>query len=90
VKTSDNLEVDFLARVPGDQEQLVQVCADLSNDATLRREVCALDAASTEHSQAKRLLLVLDRDSLPQQELPGICVVPAYEWLLAAPGGQSI
>jgi uncharacterized protein len=85
VKTADGFEVDFLARLPGAGQELIQVCADLSDPTTLHRELRALDAAAAEHPQAARRLLVLDRDALTRADTPGIEVLPAYEWLLAAP-----
>jgi hypothetical protein len=85
VKTAEGLEVDFLARYPAGGEELIQVCADLSSGETRTRELRALSEAGKEHRRARRLLLVLDRDALAHAAAPGIEVVPAYEWLLAAP-----
>jgi hypothetical protein len=87
VKTSDGLEVDFLARRPGCPEELIQVCADLSSSDTRAREVGALKAAAKDHPRARRWLLALDRDALTRVEAPGVDVMPAYEWLLAPPDG---
>jgi predicted AAA+ superfamily ATPase len=84
VKTDEGLEVDFLVRYPADGEELVQVCADASAEAALARELRALAAAAKEHPRAGRRLLVLDRDSVPRLDTPGLPVQPAYEWLLAA------
>jgi hypothetical protein len=67
---------------------LIQVCADVANRATLAREVRALEAAGRVHRRARRRLLVLDRDSATGVEAPGVTVVPAYEWLLAAIGDE--
>ena len=86
VKTEGDLEVDFLARHPASGEELVQVCADVTAEATLARELRALAAAAPAHRRAARRLLVLDRDSMTQVDAPGVKVEPAYEWLLAAAG----
>ncbi len=85
VKTSDGLEVDFLARHPAAGDELLQVCADASAPETLSREIRALNSAAKEHPRATRRLLVVDRDTLGRLNAPGIEVQPAYEWLLAAP-----
>lgn len=85
VKTGDGLEVDFLARRPTAGEELIQVCADLSSPGTRVRELRALTAAAKDHPRATRRLLVLDRDALARADASGIEVLPAYEWLLAAP-----
>ncbi|MDF0643107.1 MAG: ATP-binding protein [Nitrospira sp.] len=83
VKTTDGLEVDFLARYLGGGEALLQVCADLSAPETRAREVRAMTAAAKEHPQAARRLLVLDREALAQVKEAGIEAQPVYEWLLA-------
>jgi predicted AAA+ superfamily ATPase len=87
VKTDGGLEVDFLARYPAAGEELIQVCADVSVPETLAREVRALAEAAAAHPRAARRLLVPDRDALSRVNVPGIEVQPAYDWLLAAPGG---
>jgi predicted AAA+ superfamily ATPase len=87
VKTADGCEVDFLARHPADGEELIQVCADLSSAETRTRELRALTASAREHPRAVRRLLVLDRDARTGSKVPGIEVLPAYEWLLAEPTG---
>ncbi len=71
VKTGDGLEVDFLARPADDEEQLIQVCADLSSTETRARELRALTAAAKDHPRATRLLLVLNRDAVARAEAPG-------------------
>lgn len=85
VKTAEGLEVDFLVRYPAAGEELVQVCADPSDQATLARELRALAAAGKEHPRAVRRLFVLDRDAVPRMDTPGVQAQPAYEWLLSAP-----
>ncbi len=87
VKTSENLEVDFLARYPAAREELIQVCADVTAGATLARELRALEAAAS-HPRAARRLLVLDRDSASRVNAAGVEVQPTYEWLLAPNEGR--
>jgi len=83
VRTRNGLEVDFLARYPGDGEELVQVSADVSSEGTLARERTALEEAARDHSGASRRLLVLDRDARAHAAKSGAEAQPAYEWLLA-------
>jgi predicted AAA+ superfamily ATPase len=85
VKTSEGLEVAFLARHRAAGEELIQVCAELSSAETLERELRALREAAKEHPRAARRLLALDRDGLAQVSEPGVEAQPAYEWLLTAP-----
>lgn len=81
VRTADGFEVDFLARLPGGEEQLVQVCTSLDAPETLAREVRALDAAGAEHPRARQRLVVLDMPAVPPA-LPQVEVVAALDWLL--------
>ena len=83
LKTADGLEIDFLARHPSAGEEVIQVCADFTHEATRTRELRALTAIADEHPRAKRRLLVLDRDAASGTNAKGVQVQPAYEWLLA-------
>jgi len=85
VKSADGLEVDFLARHADSADELIQVCADVSEPATLERELRALTAAAKEYPRATRRLFVLDRDALTRVSAPKVRVQPLYEWLLAGP-----
>ncbi len=86
VRTANGFEVDFFARFPTGEQQLVQVCADISDASTLARELRAFDDALTEHPQATCLLLVMgktDAQALSRQDLPAHVQVQAvYAWLL--------
>jgi predicted AAA+ superfamily ATPase len=86
VKTEAGREVDFLARHPVGGEELLQVCADPTDAATLSRELTALASAGAEHPRAVQRLLVLDRDAVPRADTAAVHAQPAYEWLLAGPG----
>jgi predicted AAA+ superfamily ATPase len=84
VRTPSGYEVDFLARGADGSEELIQVCADASDPATAERELRALVEAGEIFPDARQWLLVLTRDSAPadSQSLPGVKVLPAYEWML--------
>lgn len=82
VKTASGFEVDFLARYPGGEQELIQVCADLSDTTTRTRELRALEDASGDYPGATRRLLVLDRDSLAQAGPLPFTAEPVSEWLL--------
>ncbi|MBN8219134.1 MAG: ATP-binding protein [Spirochaetes bacterium] len=85
VKTPSGLEVDFLARGPGGQTELIQICADASDPQTAERELRALVDAGTAHPRAVKRLLVATRDGLPFELPADIIAQPAYEWMLAGP-----
>jgi uncharacterized protein len=84
VKTAEGFEVDFLVRYRGAGAELIQVCASMGAPDTAQREVRALEAAAQDHPRARRLILVVDRDSVADfKHATEIEVLPAYEWLLA-------
>lgn len=83
VRTDAGQEVDFLARHAAKGAELIQVCADVRDPATLARELRALHEAAKTHPRATRRLLVADLDSAAGISAPGVAVQPAYEWLLA-------
>ena len=78
VRTTEGLEVDFLASRPGEAPLLVQVCADVDDPETYEREVRSLAAAAKEHRRARPLLVTLE-STPPRQGLP-----PPLEWKCAA------
>jgi len=83
VRTPSGHEVDFLARDGLGGELLIQVCADVSQPATARRELRALEEAGKEYPGASRFLLTLMREDAPAGAPPDVRVQPVYEWLLA-------
>jgi uncharacterized protein len=83
VRTSDGLEVDFLARDPRGDVHLIQVCADATDPATAERELRALHSAGRRRRRVRRWLLTLTRDRMPAEAPDDVTVWPAYEWMLA-------
>lgn len=82
VRTKDGYEVDFLARYRDGREELVQVCADASDEGTRTRELRALVSAGAEFPHAVRVLLLLDR---PSGEVPWpeeVTVQSTCDWVL--------
>jgi hypothetical protein len=85
VKTPQGFEVDFLARYPSGEEELIQVCADVAAPDTAKRELRALVEAGSQFPQARKRLLTLTQDGLPREALADITAQPAYVWLLTPP-----
>ena len=85
VRTGEGHEVDFLVRSRAGSTELVQVCADLTAEATRARKLRALAAAGGAYPDARRRVLVITRDQALAVSSPGTEVRPAYEWLLASP-----
>ena len=82
LRTSAGHEVDFHAVDAGGHTLLMQVCADVSDSATLDRETRSLVEAHAEHPEALPILLLLDPPP-PGLSVPdGVEIVSAVEWLL--------
>ena len=89
VRTGQGFEVDFHVRAASGSTELIQVCAEIADAATLTRELRALADAALDYPRATRRLLVLHRGALALDQ-PGVLVQPVYEWLLTPPAGGSI
>lgn len=88
VRTDSGREVDFLARYPGGETELIQVCASLADVATAERELRALEEAGPMFPQAEKRLLTLIRETPPARLPEGVTLQPAYEWMLASPADR--
>jgi len=85
VKTVSGYEVDFHARFPDGNEELIQVCTDISSYETREREVRALREALEEYPRAHQRLLLLDHEQALHKELSEVTIQTVYEWLLTEP-----
>ncbi len=85
VRTPGGREVDFLARGPAGEVELIQSSADASDPAVADREFRALAEAGDLFPKARRRLLTLTRDGAPAEIPEGVIVQPAWEWLLGDP-----
>ncbi len=70
-------EVDFVI-VRGDEKQLIQVCWDMEDPKTRKREIKALFEAEKELGKAKKM--ILSREGSKTEE--GIEIVSLWKWLL--------
>ncbi|MDQ5988231.1 MAG: hypothetical protein CSYNP_03989 [Syntrophus sp. SKADARSKE-3] len=89
VKTPKGFEVDFLARYPSGEEELIQVCADVAASNTADRELRSLIEAGRQFPRARKYLLTLTQDGLPREVPSDILAQPAYVWLLRSDGFES-
>ncbi|MGC8724813.1 MAG: ATP-binding protein [Acidobacteriota bacterium] len=81
VKTPEGFEVDFLAKWPGKRPSLVQVAADLRDEAVAEREARGLLAAKKRLPRASLHLVTLTPEAAAN--LPAeISVVAAWRWFL--------
>jgi len=86
LRTADGFEVDFHARFADGRRELIQVCADLRDAATRRRELRAIEQIRLEPigAGAQARVISLDRQQ-PTGEWPGTVIwSSALEWLLQA------
>jgi predicted AAA+ superfamily ATPase len=85
VKTAQGYEVDFLARHPSGQTELIQVCADAGAPNTAERELRSLREAGRMFPRAQKRLLTLTQDGLPREVPADVLAQPAYVWMLMPP-----
>ena len=79
-KTKNNLEVDFLWF--DIEPRLIQVCYDLTDPSTLKREISALETAMNELSVKSSLILSYNEKRDVVTTTGTISVVPVMEWLM--------
>lgn len=85
VKTPNGLEVDFLARYPSGETELIQACANAGAPQTAERELRSLVEAGVSFPEARKLLLTLTADGLPRRLPADVEAIPAGIWLLPGP-----
>lgn len=78
----DDSEVDFVLKVGNGIEQLIQVCWDMSDAETRKRELGALAKASRELGCNHLLVISWDSKSIEMVGGKKVEVVPMYEWML--------
>ena len=81
-RTRNDREIDFVCRNGHRVEHLIQVCYDISNPRTLKREIDSLVEASTELACTDLLLITWDREEIIQEKGSAIRLVPAWKWLI--------
>lgn len=82
VKTAQGHEVDFLSTSADGSTQLIQVAADIENIVTFKREVRALQGASSEFPAARKVLIAGSAPPRSVAAPQGIEVLPLWRWLL--------
>lgn len=85
-RTRNDREIDFVCRTGYNIEQLIQVCYDISNPKTLKREIAALFEASSELDCSNLLLITWDKEELIKSNESCIQLFPAYKWLTVGLG----
>ena len=81
-KTTAGKEVDFLLRELGKDDQLVQVCYDLSDARTRQREIHALHTAGKELKHSQGTILTWDEEGQEMIDNFMVRLQPVWKWLL--------
>lgn len=81
-KTKSNLEVDFLVKYLNQKMDLIQVCADISDEKTKKRELKALIDAMMELDISSSVILTASEKDIIKIDNRKIIIMPAYEWML--------
>jgi predicted AAA+ superfamily ATPase len=81
--TRGGAEIDFIYHaLPEDEARLVQVCWDIGDPQTRKREVQGLLQAMQEVGSKRGTIVTWLDEETPAE---GIDVVPAWKWLLQQP-----
>ena len=80
-RTRNDREIDFICRKGHIVEQVIQVCYDITNPKTLKREIAALVEASSELNCNNLLLITWDNEEMIEKNGHTIKLVPASKWL---------
>jgi len=83
-KSGGGQEVDFLLRPAGKENRLLQVCSDLSDPKTRRRELHALAAAGRELGLNGGTLLTWDEEGLESTPHFSVQIIPIWKWLVGS------
>jgi hypothetical protein len=79
-------EVDFVIRDHNQDEELVQVCWDISNLETRARELKALKKAADNLKLKRATIVTIDQKETVVHEGLKVEIVPAHEWFI--PSGE--
>jgi uncharacterized protein len=79
-RTTGNRETDFL--VKEEQLTLIQVCYDLSNPKTRKRELDSLISSMLDLKLNKGLILTYNEEEIIESKAGTIQLIPAWRWLL--------
>jgi hypothetical protein len=84
-KNAQQEEVDFVLHKSGKVIALIQVCTNMADEKTRRREVNALLTAGRDCACKKRIILTMDEEQTKTHEWFGINgdiqYIPLWKWL---------
>ncbi|MFA5782434.1 MAG: ATP-binding protein [Bacteroidales bacterium] len=80
-RTRNDREIDFVCKKGHTVERLIQVCYDITNPKTLKRELDALFEASFELACNNLLLITWDKEEVIKRNGRNIQLLTAWKWL---------
>jgi len=81
-KTENGLEVDFLLKKGIKPTDLIQVCWNMEDKKTEKRELTGLLVAMEKFKLKKGLIITEDQEETRQVSGKSIQIIPAWKWLL--------
>jgi len=81
-RTKNNKEVDFLMKQKGLKNKLIQVCWDLTDEKTKKREIDNLNKAMEELRLDEGLILTYNTEDKVLIDEREITILPVYKWIL--------
>ena len=89
-KTQSGFEIDFFTIAYDGKAAFTQIAARVDGQATLEREIRALEEASYEVPEASLLLITLtETKTIELRDRKSVSVLPAWKWLLKHAGNKS-
>ena len=82
-KDRQGKEVDFVISGKRDIEECIQVCFDIENEATFRREIKSLLAAMDEFKLGKGLILTGNNEDVIEIKGKNVFLIPVWKWLIS-------
>lgn len=82
-KDTEQKEVDFIVKTGLKVTQLIQVCADMSDPKTKKRELRALLKAMAEFKLTEGLIITMDHSATEMEDGKTLHYVPLQKWLLS-------
>ena len=81
-KTRYNKEVDFVLKLPNKEKQLIQVCWDIVDSETRKREFDSLKQGMEELKITDGVVLTHNSEEIIGEGKKTITVMPVYKWLI--------
>lgn len=81
-KDEKGREVDLVIRAGREVEEMIQVCYNLNNPDTRKREIQTLIKAYQQFKKPKLTLITDDEEGTYQSEEVCINIIPLWKWLI--------